>query len=198
MGRVASAVPPITGLITLFVAVGCGGPSASIGSSHRTPAKSSTSALKAAPVLLDLREMTYIATESGGATTIVVSVHTDGRLERPNHVSAQVVGGTLRCPDGAVMLSVTEDSQVLVDGRAVGHLTGDGSFEMNRPYGTWSMRVADDGIVFMTTHAEGTISNRDLRWQRFAPEARRTASLLSAFFTPAFAGLWCGERQRLP
>jgi hypothetical protein len=136
--------------------------------------------------------MTYVA--SGGPTRVVaLTLHADGRIERPDLPPARIDAGRLACADGSALLEVNADGRVTKAGRVIGRLTDDGAFAVDRQLGTWSARVRDDGVVELTTTAEGTTSNAGLRWEGFDPAARRTASLLTALLTPAFATVWCGS-----
>jgi hypothetical protein len=137
--------------------------------------------------------MRFVGYRDHLAPKIVLVVHDDGRVERMGASDAHVRDGRILCPDGSELLSVDAQDRVVVDGRIVGRITAGGEFAIDASYGGWSITVLDDGSISMTTHAEGRTSTDTMGWEGFRPEARRTASVLSALLTPAFGGWWCGR-----
>ena len=155
----------------------------------------STTAPSPAPAaVLPLADMQYVA-EDEGNLLVTLSLHADGSIETHGRTAAHIVGRQVICDDGSELLHVDDADDVVIEGKIVAHLLADGSFQMDQHFGHWSVTVRDDGDVVLTTKAEGAASTHALRWQPFHVEARRTASLLTGFLTPTFAGMWCGERK---
>lgn len=155
-------------------AIGCGGTSAPI------------QVARALPVV----EMRYVAGHGPDSVT-AISIHADGRIEKPAAPTAHIDGGRIVCPDGVELVRV-EGDRIMVDAKLVGRFTNGDGFEIDHHFGSWSVTVLDDGNVSLTTHAEGTMSSSELRWEGFQPAARRAAVLVTALLTPAFGGRWCG------
>ncbi len=144
---------------------------------------------------LPVRKMRFVGSRHGDHSTRKTGliVHEDGRVERMGAADAHIRDDRILCPDGSVLLSVDSQDRVVFDGRIVGRITAGGEFAIDPIYGNWSITVLDDGSISLTTHAEGPTSTSAMRWEGFRPEARRTASVLSALVTPAFGGWWCGK-----
>jgi hypothetical protein len=145
---------------------------------------------------LPLADMRYVAEDDEtGKVVVTVEVHADGAIDAHGKPSAHIVDRTIVCNDGTELLRVDDRGGVVIEGKVVARLRADGSFAMDPLFGSWSVTVRDSGDVELTSKNEGKASTHALRWEPFHVEARRTASLLTGFLTPPFAGMWCDERK---